>query len=118
MIERRVADVEQVLVCSFGSTPILAPDYKSAMCLAKYCNVDKPSHGLRWIDFAPADCEGAIEFARERRIDEALDAIGAHPVNLPDAQIDNAVATSNNPPASVGSEQHRETAITQQGQKV
>ena len=45
--------------------------YKSAMRLAMYCNVDNPPHGLRWIKLAPGDCEGAIEFARQRRIDEA-----------------------------------------------
>jgi hypothetical protein len=72
MIERRVADVEQVLVCIFGSTPILAPDCKSAMCLAKHCNVDNPPHGLRWINFAPADCENAIKFAKERHAHETF----------------------------------------------
>jgi len=40
LIERRVADDEQVSVCSFGSTPILAPNHKSAMRLAKHCNDD------------------------------------------------------------------------------
>jgi hypothetical protein len=71
LIERRMADVDQVLVCNFGSTPIIAPSYTSAMCLALHCNVDNPPHGLRWIKQAPDDCSGAIEFARQRRIDEA-----------------------------------------------
>ena len=71
VIERRMADIDEVLVCGFGSTPILAPSYTSAMCLSLLCNVDKPPHGLRWIKQAPDDCPGAIEFALKRRIDEA-----------------------------------------------
>jgi hypothetical protein len=79
IIERRVADIEQVLVCNFGSTPILTPGYKSAMCLAMHCSVDNPPHGLRWIKLAPDDCEGAIEFALERHVDELFGAHSAHP---------------------------------------
>ena len=71
IIERIIGGIEEVLVCSFGSTPILTPNYKSAMCLALHCNVDKPPHDLRWIKLAPDDCEGAKEFALKRRIDEA-----------------------------------------------
>jgi hypothetical protein len=74
IVERLVNDKEEVLVCGFGSTPILTPSYKSAMCLALHCNVDNPPHGLRWIKLAPRDCEGAIEFARERYIKEAFGA--------------------------------------------
>ena len=70
-IERRVADVDEVLVCSFGSTPIFTRSYQSAMRLAMHCNVDDPPHGLRWVKEAPDDCSGAIEFARRRRIGEA-----------------------------------------------
>ena len=79
IIERITGGKEEVLVCSFGSTPIVTLSYKSAMCLAMHCNVDNPPHDLRWIKLAPDDCSGAIEFARKRRIDEALDANSAHP---------------------------------------
>jgi hypothetical protein len=72
VIERRVADVDQILVCSFGSTPIFTRSYTSAMCLAMHCNVDNPPNGLRWIKQAPDDCSGAIEFAYERLRNEAL----------------------------------------------
>ena len=72
VIERRVADVDEVLVLSFGSTPIFTRSYQSAMRLARHCNGNNPPHGLRWIKETPDDCPGAIEFARKRRIDEAL----------------------------------------------
>ena len=72
VIERRVADVDEVLVFNFGSTPIFTRGYQSAMRLAMYCNGNNPPHGLRWIKETPDDCPGAIEFARKRRIDEAL----------------------------------------------
>ena len=66
-----MADVDQVLVCCFGSTPIFTRSYTSAICLAVNCNVDNPPQGLRWIKQAPDDCQAAIEFARRRQIDEA-----------------------------------------------
>ena len=80
VIERRVGDVDQALVCSFASTPILTPSYQSAMCLAMHCNVDDPPHGLRSIKQAPDDCSSAIEFARQRRIDEAQSERHLHKV--------------------------------------
>ena len=70
-IERRVADVWEVLVCDFGSTPIFTRSYQSAIRVAMHCNGTNSPHGLRWIKQAPDDCSGAIEFARKRRIDEA-----------------------------------------------
>lgn len=72
MIERRVADVDQVLVCCFGSTPIFTRSYTSAICLAVYCNINNPPHGLLWIKQAPDDCSDAIEFAYQRLRNEAL----------------------------------------------
>jgi hypothetical protein len=72
IIERGTAHRPEVLVCSFGSTPIVTPSYISAMCLAMHCNVDNPPHGLRWIKQAPDDCEGAIEFALERNVAEII----------------------------------------------
>jgi hypothetical protein len=70
IIERWVERRQEVLVWSFGSTPILTPSYISAMCLAMHCDVDNPPRGLRWIKQAPDDCEGAIEFALERNVAE------------------------------------------------
>ena len=80
IIERVIRGKEEVLVCSFGSTPILTPSYKSAMCLALHCNVDKLPHDLRWIKLAPDDCPSAIEFALKRRIDEAQSERHLHKV--------------------------------------
>ena len=74
IIERVIGGKEEVLVYSFGSTPILTMSYKSAMCLAMYCNVDNPPHGLCWIKLAPGDCEGAIEFAKRRHANETFGA--------------------------------------------
>ncbi len=71
MIERKVADVDEVLVFDFASIPIFTRSYASAMRLAMHCNVDNPPHG-RWIKQAPDDCAGAIELARQRRIKEAF----------------------------------------------
>jgi hypothetical protein len=75
MIERRLADVEQVLVCKFGSTPILAPDYKSAMCLAMHCNANKSPDDVRWIKFSPDNSESVKEFARQRLVMETVNSI-------------------------------------------
>ena len=80
IIERINRGKEEVLVCSFGSTPILTPSYTSAMCLAIHCDVDKPPHDLRWIKLAPDDCPGAIEFALKHRLDEAKSERHLHKV--------------------------------------
>lgn len=74
MIERRVADVDEVLVFNFGSTPIFTRSPASAMRLATYCNVSNPPHGLLWVKQTPDDCSGAIEFAYQRDKNEALGA--------------------------------------------
>ena len=78
MIERRIAEVNEVLVFDFASIPILTRNYASAMRLAMHCNVDNPQHG-HWIKQAPDDCAGAIELARQRRIKEALAVNSAQP---------------------------------------
>ena len=72
-----MASVDETLVFDFASTPILTRSYASAMRLAIYCNVSNPPHGLRWVQQAPNDCSGAIQFARKRRIEEALSAQSA-----------------------------------------
>lgn len=76
-IERRVADVDEVLVFDFGSTPIFTRSYVSAMRLATHCNVNNPPHGLRWIKQAADDSEAAIDFARKRQLYEVLCAVQA-----------------------------------------
>ena len=63
----------RVLAFVFGSTPVLAPNFQSAMFLAEFCLREPPS-GLRWITTAPDDLENAIEFARKRRVKEATSA--------------------------------------------
>ena len=80
-VERLGADrryeVDEVLVFTFGWTPILTRSYQSAMRLAMHCHANGPPAGLRWIKTTPN--EAAIEIARKRRIDEALGANGAQP---------------------------------------
>jgi hypothetical protein len=61
---------DEVLVSKFGSTPILAPNYQSAMRLAEYCHQNEPPSGLRWIAACPPRFEMAIGAARQRRMNE------------------------------------------------
>ena len=70
VIERKVADVDEVLALRFGSTPIFTRSYQSAMRLAMHCHVNGPPSDLHWIEVIPDDCLGAI--ARKLRIDEAI----------------------------------------------
>jgi hypothetical protein len=68
--EARQSEVDEVLVFEFGSTPIFTPSSQSAMRLAVYCHENVPPKGLRWIKMGPENCRGAIELARNRRINE------------------------------------------------
>jgi hypothetical protein len=68
---RRYENITDVLVFLFGSTPIFCRDYQSAMWLAEYCQLNGPPPGLSWVVACPDDKDGAIEFARKCRIDEA-----------------------------------------------
>jgi hypothetical protein len=61
------------LVHMFGSTPILARTYQEATYLAELC-YEKGSPGLCWVHECPDDISGAIEFAQDRNINEALAA--------------------------------------------
>jgi len=68
----RQSEVDEVLVSTFGCTPIFTRTYQAAMRLAMHCDANGPPTGLRWFK---ADLERdklAIELARQRRIDEAL----------------------------------------------
>ena len=79
VIERMVADVDEVLVHMFGSTPIFTRSYQAAMRLAMYCHANGPPSDLRWIKTVPNNKQTAIELARKRRIDQALGANSAQP---------------------------------------
>ena len=70
-VDRRYTEITDVLVFDFGSTPIFCWDYKAAMYLAEYCQSKELRGGLRWVVACPGDKDGAIEFARNRRINEA-----------------------------------------------
>jgi hypothetical protein len=66
----------KTLVHLFGSTPILARNYPSATYLAEFCFLKGPPTGLRWVEECPDDVRGAIEYAQQRRINEALTSRG------------------------------------------
>ena len=68
---RKYEDITDVLVFVFGSTPIFCWNHQAAMRLAEYCQRNGPPPGLSWVAACPDDKDGAIEFARTRRIDEA-----------------------------------------------
>src|SRR5258708_5742112 len=62
------------LVHLFGSTPIIARTYQEATYLAEFCFKKNPlPTGLFWVHECPDDINGAIDFARQRRVDEARD---------------------------------------------
>ena len=75
--DRKYVKITDVLVFDFGATPMFCWDYQSAMRLAEYCQLNGPPHGLSWVTACPDDKDGAIEFARKRRIDEAHCATNA-----------------------------------------
>jgi hypothetical protein len=64
------------LVHLFGSTPILTRNYQAATYLAEFCYFNGPPAGLRWVNECPDDIKGAIEFAQDRAINEALASCG------------------------------------------
>lgn len=60
------------LVFEFGWTPIFTRSYQAAMQLAMHCHTKSPPAGLRWINTAGDNSEGAREIARKRCRDAAL----------------------------------------------
>lgn len=70
-IQRVARGQTQTLVFWFGSTPVFAPNYQSAMRISQHCFIRWPISGLRWVTVSPDDLEGAIEFARKRHLTEA-----------------------------------------------
>jgi hypothetical protein len=61
---------DEVLVHTFGSTPIFTRSCESAMRLAVHCREKRPPAGLRWIKACPTNLDAAIEFAKTRQLDE------------------------------------------------
>jgi hypothetical protein len=63
------------LVHIFGSTPIFTRTYQAATYLAEFCYFNGPPEELRWVAECPDDISGAIDFALNRRIDEAVGSL-------------------------------------------
>jgi hypothetical protein len=67
--------VNLTLAHEFGPTPILARSVQAAICLAEFCIRPGPlPPKLCWAEACPDDVKGAIEYARQRRINEAMSA--------------------------------------------
>jgi hypothetical protein len=67
--------VNLTLAHIFGSTPILARNVQAAICLAEFCiRPGRLPLGLCWAEGCPDDVSGAIEYAQQRRINEAMPA--------------------------------------------
>jgi hypothetical protein len=67
--------VNLTLAHIFGSTPILARNVQAAICLAEFCT--RPGRlplGLCWAEECPDDVSGAVQYAQQRRINEAIAA--------------------------------------------
>jgi hypothetical protein len=69
-------NVNLTLAHRFGSTPILARNVQEAICLAEACYLRGLPPGLCWAEGCPDDVKGAIEYAQQRRINEALACCG------------------------------------------
>jgi hypothetical protein len=63
-------EVDEVLVSTFGSTPLFARSCQSAMLLADYCHKNAPPPGFQWVKGMPDDPTEAMAAARQRQIDE------------------------------------------------
>ena len=63
-------DVDEVLVHTFGSTPIFTRSCESAMRLAVHYRENRAPSGLRWIKACPTNRHAAIAFAQARKMDE------------------------------------------------
>ena len=71
MVGRWLNAPMEELVFRFGSTPIFTRNCRSARQLAWYCFHNDLHSGLCWVRMVPKNYEQAIEFARQRTIDEA-----------------------------------------------
>jgi len=73
------SEVDEVLVHTFGWTPIFTRSYQAAMQLAMHCHTNGPPAGLLWVKGMPDDPTPAIEFATHRQNAEEADTIGRLP---------------------------------------
>jgi hypothetical protein len=73
--ERRNRDYTEILVHAFGSTPIFTRNPQAAMCLTEHFHANDLQHGLRWVRSVPQNHKLAIEWARQRQVEEALLAV-------------------------------------------
>jgi hypothetical protein len=84
-LKRPHCRVNLTLAHIFGSIPILARNVQSAICLAEFCILPGPlTTGLCWAEGCPDDVSGAVKYAQQRRINEAVAAGGLQSlVSLP-----------------------------------
>ena len=71
MVGRWLDAPMEELVFRFGSTPIFTRNSRSARQLAWYCFHNDLHSGPCWVRMVPKNYKQAIEFARQRTIDEA-----------------------------------------------
>lgn len=74
-LQRPHLRVNMTLAHEFGPTPILAGSVQVAICLAEFCILPgRLPLKLCWAEACPDDVKGAIEYAHQRRINEARSA--------------------------------------------
>ena len=56
----------------FGPTPILARNVQAAICLIEHYDLNGVPAGLTWAHGCPDDVRGAVEYAKQRRVDEGV----------------------------------------------
>lgn len=78
----RGSEVDEVLVFTFGWTPILTRCYQSAMRLAMHCHINGPLPCTRWFKADLDKDKLAIEIARQRQVNETPVATGIQPHGL------------------------------------
>jgi hypothetical protein len=71
----RQSQVDEVLVFTFGWTPIFTRTYQAAMRLAMHCQANGPPFQCRWFKADFERDKEAVEIARQRKKDEAVRAI-------------------------------------------
>jgi hypothetical protein len=76
---RRQSEVDDVLVYTFGWTPIVTRTYQAAMRLAMHCQANGPPFQCRWFKADLERDKRAVEIARQRKKDEALCVTSAKP---------------------------------------
>jgi hypothetical protein len=64
--------INTTLAHFFGPTPILARNVQAAICLSEFYFLKGTPSGLYWAQGCPDDVHGAIKYAQQRRINEAI----------------------------------------------